>query len=88
MSTSNFNLKNVPPDVMSSLKREAKKQKTSINSLKSADRDLEILGHNIGDASIYFDEGATDLNYDTPSFGMIITFFDQIFMKLVIRFYS
>lgn len=33
MSTSNFNLRNVTPDVMSSLRREAAKQKISINSL-------------------------------------------------------
>lgn len=33
MSTSNFNLRNIPPDVMLSLKKEATKQKTSINSL-------------------------------------------------------
>lgn len=33
MQTSNFNLRNVPPDVMSLLKKKAKKQKISINSL-------------------------------------------------------
>lgn len=33
MSASNFNLRNVAPDVMSLLKREAIKQKISINSL-------------------------------------------------------
>ena len=33
MSTSNFNLRNVAPNVMSLLKKEAKKQKISINSL-------------------------------------------------------
>jgi hypothetical protein len=33
MPTSNFNLRNVPPDVMSLLRREATKQKLSINSL-------------------------------------------------------
>lgn len=33
MSTLNFNLRNVAPDVMSLLKKEAAKQKISINSL-------------------------------------------------------
>ena len=33
MSTSNFNLRNIAPDVMSLLKKEATKQKISINSL-------------------------------------------------------
>lgn len=33
MSTSNFNLRNVAPNVMLLLKREATKQKVSINSL-------------------------------------------------------
>lgn len=33
MSTSNFNLRNIAPDVMSLLKKEAIKQKISINSL-------------------------------------------------------
>ena len=33
MSTSNFNLRNVTPDVMSLLKKKATKQKISINSL-------------------------------------------------------
>ena len=33
MSTSNFNLRNISPDVLLSLKKEAIKQKTSINSL-------------------------------------------------------
>jgi hypothetical protein len=33
MSTSNFNLRNVAPDVMSLLKKEATKQKISVNSL-------------------------------------------------------
>lgn len=33
MSTSNFNLRNVPPKVMSLLKKEAIKQKLSVNSL-------------------------------------------------------
>jgi hypothetical protein len=33
MSTSNFNLRNIAPDVMSLLKKEATKQKISVNSL-------------------------------------------------------
>ncbi|MEI8366016.1 MAG: hypothetical protein WCF65_06325 [Parachlamydiaceae bacterium] len=33
MSTSNFNLRNLTPDVMSLLKKEATKQKISMNSL-------------------------------------------------------
>ena len=33
MSPSNFNLRNIAPDVMSLLKKEATKQKISINSL-------------------------------------------------------
>lgn len=33
MSASNFNLRNVAPDVMSLLKKEANKQKISVNSL-------------------------------------------------------
>jgi len=33
MSTSNFNLRNVAPEVMSLLKKEATKQKISVNSL-------------------------------------------------------
>lgn len=33
MSTTNFNLRNIVPDVMSLLKTEAKKQKISVNSL-------------------------------------------------------
>lgn len=33
MATSNFNLRNVAPHVMSSLKKEAEKQKISVNSL-------------------------------------------------------
>lgn len=43
MGTSNFNLRNVTPDVMSSLKREATKQKTSINSLI-----LQIIEQSLG----------------------------------------
>lgn len=33
MSTSNFNLRNIAPDVMASLKKEAHKQHVSVNSL-------------------------------------------------------
>lgn len=33
MATSNFNLRNIAPDVMSLLKKEATKQKISVNSL-------------------------------------------------------
>ena len=33
MSASNFNLRNIAPDVMSLLKKEAEKQKMSVNSL-------------------------------------------------------
>lgn len=33
MSTSNFNLRNIPLDVMSLLKKEAENQKISVNSL-------------------------------------------------------
>jgi len=43
MSASNFNLRNVAPDVMSLLKREATKQKISINSLI-----LQIIEQNLG----------------------------------------
>lgn len=43
MATLNFNLRNVTPDVMSSLKREATKQKTSINSLI-----LQIIEQSLG----------------------------------------
>ncbi|MBA3722487.1 MAG: antitoxin [Parachlamydiaceae bacterium] len=43
MSASNFNLRNVAPDVMLLLKKEAAKQKISINSLI-----LKILEHGLG----------------------------------------
>jgi hypothetical protein len=33
MSTSNFNLRNITPHIMSQLKKEATKQKISVNSL-------------------------------------------------------
>ena len=33
MSTLNFNLKNIPPEVMAALKRKAKTQNTSVNLL-------------------------------------------------------
>lgn len=33
MSTSNFNLRGIPPEVMDSLKRESKRLHTSVNSL-------------------------------------------------------
>jgi hypothetical protein len=33
MTTSNFNLRNISPEVMSLLKKEAAKQKVSVNSL-------------------------------------------------------
>lgn len=43
MSTSNFNLRNVNPSVMSLLKKEATKQKISINSLI-----LQIIEQSLG----------------------------------------
>jgi hypothetical protein len=43
MSTSNFNLRNIAPDVMSLLKKEALKQKTSVNSLI-----LKLIGRGLG----------------------------------------
>lgn len=44
MSTSNFNLRNIAPDVMLVLKQEAAKQNTSVNSLilKFIDHELNI----------------------------------------------
>ena len=43
MSTSNFNLRNIAPNVMSSLKKEAIKQNLSVNSLI-----LHIIEESIG----------------------------------------
>lgn len=43
MSTSNFNLRNVAPEVMSLLKKEATNQKVSVNSLI-----LQIIERNLG----------------------------------------
>ncbi len=45
MSMSNFNLRNVSPNVMSSLKKKAAKQKISVNSLilQIVERDLGIV---------------------------------------------
>lgn len=45
MSTSNFNLRNITPDVMKLLKSEATKQKISVNSLI-----LQIIEHDLGSA--------------------------------------
>jgi hypothetical protein len=43
MLTSNFNLRNVDPNVMSLLKKEAIRQKVSVNSLI-----LQIIEHGLG----------------------------------------
>ena len=44
MSALNFNLRNIPPDVMLLLKKEAAKQKVSVNSLilETIERELGV----------------------------------------------
>lgn len=87
MLTSNFNLRNIAPDVMSLLKKEAAKQKISINSLI-----LQIIKQGLNIAhptkkTVFHDLdylAGTWSNKDKKTFDNNIKFFENIHTDLFI----